>query len=168
MPELLRPPSRVPVLTGTVPAAANTSASAGRRVAARPETLVFRVAMAVVAFALVDDAFVHPEIGTSAGDHLASGLVPLGIAVVLALAYPRLRAGVRAAAALACGALAVTAGVVDGFRHGRPRLLPQASARPRCAWADCASRGAGVGRVSAPGAHQGPSTRALAARSAPT
>ena len=117
MPELLHPPTRVPVVAGTVPAAAKTPASAGRRVAGRRETLVFRAAMAVVAFALVDDAFVHPEIGTSAGDHLASGLVPLAIAVVLALAYPRLRAGVRAAAALACGALAVTAGMVDGFRH---------------------------------------------------
>ena len=117
MPELLHPPTHVPVLAGTVPAAAETPASAGRRVAGRRETLVFRAAMAVVALALVDDAFVHPESGTSAGDHLASGLVPLAIAVVLALAYPRLRAGLRAAAALACGALAVTAGIVDGFRH---------------------------------------------------
>jgi hypothetical protein len=73
--------------------------------------------MAVVAFALIDDAFVHPETGTSAGDHLASALVPVTFAVVLALAYPRLRAGVRAAAAVVCGVLAVTAGVVDGFRH---------------------------------------------------
>ena len=93
MSEPLHPPTRVPVLAGTVPAAAKTPASAGRRVAGRRETLVFRAAMAVVGFALVDDAFVHPETGTSAGDHLASGLVPLAIAVVLALAYPRLRAG---------------------------------------------------------------------------
>jgi hypothetical protein len=117
MPELLHPPTHVPVLAGTVPAAAKTPASAGRRVAGRRETLVFRAAMAVVAIALVDDAFVHPEIGTSARDHLASGLIPLTIAALLALAYPRLRAGMRAAAALACGALAVTAGMVDGFRH---------------------------------------------------
>ena len=81
------------------------------------ETRVFRVAMALIALAILDDAFLHPEPGTTAGDHLVSGLVPVAIAGVLALAYPRLRPGLRATAALVCGVLAVTAGVVDGFRH---------------------------------------------------
>ena len=117
MPELLQPPSRVAPTTGSGRAAAKTRASAGRRAAGRRETLVFRVAMAAVTLALIDDAFLHPEPGTSAGDHLASGLAPLAIAVALALAYPRLRSGARAVAALVCGALAVTAGMADGFRH---------------------------------------------------
>jgi uncharacterized protein len=73
--------------------------------------------MAVVAVALVDDAFLHPELGTSASDHLLSGLVPLAIAVALALAYPRLRAGLRGVAAIVCGVLAVAGGVADGMRH---------------------------------------------------
>ena len=121
MPELLHPPTRVPVVAGPCRRPRKTPASAGRRVAGRRETLVFRAAMAAAALALLDDAFVHPELGTSAGDHLASGLVPLAIAALLALAYPRLRAGVRAAAALACGALAMTAGMVDGVPPCRRR-----------------------------------------------
>ena len=104
-------------MTGPAPATGKTFASAGRLVAGRRETRAFRAAMAVVALALVDDAFVHPAAGTAAADHLASGLVPLAIAVVLAMAYPRLPPGLRSAAALVCGVLALTAGVVDGFRH---------------------------------------------------
>ena len=78
---------------------------------------MFRVALACAAIAVVDDAFVHPEPGTGAGDHLASGIVPVAVAVVLALAYPRMRPGLRAGAALVCGILALTAGIADGFRH---------------------------------------------------
>jgi uncharacterized protein len=73
--------------------------------------------MAVVALAIADDSFAHPESGTSAGDHLTSGLVPLAVAAVLALADPRLRPGLRGTVAFVCGMLALTAGVVDGFRH---------------------------------------------------
>src|SRR6185503_3221319 len=50
-------------------------------------------------------------------DHLASGLVPVACAALLAVVYPRLRTGARAAAALATGALMVVAGTVDGVRH---------------------------------------------------
>ena len=83
----------------------------------RHESTVFRVLMAAVALYVVDDNFVHPEPGTSARDHLLSGLVPLAILLALALTYPRLRPGLRAAVALACGPLALTAGVVDGIHH---------------------------------------------------
>jgi uncharacterized protein len=110
MPELLVRPSAT-----AAPAAEVTAGS--RHLAPRHETWLFRGAMAIAAIAAIDDAFVHPEPGTSAGDHLASGLVPFGVACVLALAYPRLRAGLRAVAALVCGVLALTAGVADGFRH---------------------------------------------------
>lgn len=88
---------------------------ARRRVVA--QVLVFRAAIAVAGLAVLDDAFVHPEQGTSAGEHLVGGLVPVAIAIGLAIAYPRLRAGLRGAAAIACGLLALTAGVADGFRH---------------------------------------------------
>jgi uncharacterized protein len=73
---------------------------------------VFRVAMAVIVLAILDDAFGHPDPGTTAGDHLISGLVPVAIAVVLGLTYARLRPGLRATVALVCGVLATTAGVV--------------------------------------------------------
>jgi alpha/beta superfamily hydrolase len=87
------------------------------RGAGRREILWFRAALAVIVVAVADDAFLHPEPGTSAADHLASGLVPVAIAAVAALAYPRLRPGLRGVAALVCGVLALTGGVVDGFRH---------------------------------------------------
>ena len=78
---------------------------------------VFRVATAVIAIAVADDAFLHPEPGTSAGDHLASGLIPIALALIAVAAYPRLRAGLRACTALIFGALALDAGIVDGVRH---------------------------------------------------
>jgi len=117
MPELLHRPPRVPTSAGPAPAEAEPAKSSSRRAAGLRETQWFRAAIAVIAVALLNDAFVHPEPGTSAGDHLASGLVPLAIAGVVALAYPRLRPGLRAVAGLVCGVLALTAGVVDGFRH---------------------------------------------------
>jgi hypothetical protein len=99
-------------------AAAGRSPAAGpARPAGRRETLAFRVAMGLIVLAVADDAFVHREPGTAVSEHLASGLVPIALGIVLALGYPRLRPGLRAVAALVCGALAVTAGVVDGVRH---------------------------------------------------
>lgn len=78
---------------------------------------MFQIAAAVIAIAVVDHAFVLPESGTSAGDHLASGLIPTAIIIIAALAYPRLRAGLRACIALVFGALSLVAGIVDGIRH---------------------------------------------------
>src|SRR5215207_4409050 len=117
MPELLDHRTRVPDSVGPARAADEPATSARRRIAGRRETLSFRAALAVIVVAVVDDAFVHPEPGTYAGDHLASGLVPPAIAVMAALAYPRLRPGLRGVAGLICGVLALTAGAVDGFRH---------------------------------------------------
>src|SRR5438105_2109687 len=64
-----------------------------RPVAFRHESLVFRVAMGFAALWVLDDAFWHREPGTAVGDHLASGVVPVALAGLLALVYPRLRAG---------------------------------------------------------------------------
>jgi hypothetical protein len=93
------------------------------RPAARPrqragllETRLFGTAMAICAIAVIDDAFLYPEPGTSAGDHLTSGLVPVVVALALAVAYPRLRPGMRGVIAVCCGVLALAAGVSDGFR----------------------------------------------------
>jgi uncharacterized protein len=116
MPELLHRPTRTPASTPPAAATGRPIARPPHRVASRREAAAFRAAMAVVALAILDDAFGHPESGTTAGDHLVSGLVPVAIAGVLALAYPRLRAGLRGAIAFVCGVLAMTAAAVDGIR----------------------------------------------------
>jgi hypothetical protein len=80
--------------------------STARRLRIR-EVDVARGALVVVALAILDDAFVHREPGTSMLDHLAAGIVPAVAAVGLAFLYPRLRPGARAGAALVCGSLAI-------------------------------------------------------------
>ncbi len=61
-----------------------------RRTGAR-EYRIFLVAIAVVGIHLVDDNYLQPEPGTSAGDHLPSGLVPLAALGIVAALYSRLR-----------------------------------------------------------------------------
>jgi hypothetical protein len=85
--------------------------------ATRAESRFLRLALAVAALAAIDDAVLDPERGTGAADHVTAALVPVAIAVALAFVLPRLRAGARATAAIACGSLALTAGVADGVRH---------------------------------------------------
>jgi hypothetical protein len=64
--------------------------SARSRVAGalRTETGLARLALGAVALHTVDDAFLQPNPGTSAADHLASGLIPTGLLLVTAWAYP--------------------------------------------------------------------------------
>jgi hypothetical protein len=78
------------------------------------EIMVARASLVVVAFAVVDDAFVRREPGTAITDHLASGLLPAALALGLAVLYPRLRPGARALVALFSGSLSIVAGVADG------------------------------------------------------
>jgi dienelactone hydrolase len=83
--------------------------SARSRVAGalRTETGLARLALGAVALHTVDDAFLQPNPGTSAADHLASGLIPTGLLLVTAWAYPRLRAGFRAALVFVFGFFAL-------------------------------------------------------------
>ena len=108
MPEVLE--LRDPVVSATPPGERGPESPA-RDVAA------FRAALAVVALAVADDAFIHPEPGVTAGDHVASGLVPLAGAALLIAIAPRLCTVVRAWLAIFAGALAITGGVTDGVRH---------------------------------------------------
>jgi hypothetical protein len=78
---------------------------------------LFRLAAALVILFLLDDAFAHPEPGTTAGDHPISGTVPVAAVALAAFAYPRMRPGLRAALALVLGSLAIVAGTVDGVAH---------------------------------------------------
>ena len=78
-----------------------------RRVASSNESLLFATATAVVAVHAALDSFIAPEAGTGPSDHLARGLVTLALLGLAVAAYPRLRAGARAAIAAALGALAL-------------------------------------------------------------
>jgi uncharacterized protein len=78
--------------------------------AARTEVGLVRVAIAVVGLHVLDDNFLQPQPGTSAGDHLVSGLVPLACLGLGAVVYGRVRAGLRGAIALMLGFFGVLAG----------------------------------------------------------
>jgi dienelactone hydrolase len=73
---------------------------------------IFRAAVALIALHIVDDEFLQRAPGTLIGDHLRAGLLPIGVALVAAWAYPRLRAGLRAGIALIFGILSIVAGMI--------------------------------------------------------
>jgi hypothetical protein len=51
------------------------------------------LALAAVAVHVLDDNYVEPAPGTSAADHLASGLIPLAVLIIATALYVRFRAG---------------------------------------------------------------------------
>jgi len=77
----------------------------------RDEVNVARLAIGVVALHVVDDNFLQPNPGTTAGDHPVSGLMPLALLVAAAVFYGRLRAGARAVIALFAGYFGVLGGI---------------------------------------------------------
>jgi hypothetical protein len=79
-----------------------------------------RIALGVGALHVVDDNFLQPQPGTSAGDHLWGGLVQLALFVLFAWAYPRLRAGARATLAILVGAFvgAMAGEAINEYRDG--------------------------------------------------
>ena len=79
--------------------------------ALRREAAIFTLGITVIAVHVLDDNFVQPQPGTSAGDHLVSGLVPLAVLGCAVWAYPRLRGGRRGAIALIFGVAGIVAGV---------------------------------------------------------
>jgi uncharacterized membrane protein YhaH (DUF805 family) len=86
------------------------SAAAVPRNAGRREAEVARTAIADVALHVVDDNFLQPQPGTSAADHLVSGLVPLASLGATAVYYRRLHAGLRAVLVVLVGLFAVVGG----------------------------------------------------------
>jgi poly(3-hydroxybutyrate) depolymerase len=74
-------------------------------------TKLFRLAIGVVALHIADDSFFQPEAGTSAGDHLVSGLVPLALLALAAWGFPRLRGTQRGLLALLLGPLGIATGI---------------------------------------------------------
>lgn len=75
------------------------------------ETTLVRASIGLVALHVADDSFFQPQPGTSAGDHLVSGLVPLAVLGLAAWAYPRVRAGFRAVVALILGGFGIVVGI---------------------------------------------------------
>jgi dienelactone hydrolase len=85
------------IATPTTPFGSRLAAVAA---AARTEAGLARIALGVVALHVIDDSWLQPNPGTSAGDHLIGGLVPVVLLVLAIAFYPRLRAGARATIAL--------------------------------------------------------------------
>jgi len=77
------------------------------------ERFIFRLSLALVSLHVVDDNFLQPQPGTSAGDHVVSGLVPLALLAAGALVHHRLRAGARGALAMFLGLLALLSGMAE-------------------------------------------------------
>jgi hypothetical protein len=73
---------------------------------------IFAGATALAVIHIADDEFLQRQPGTSVGHHLPAGLIPIAVAAVAALAYPRLRPGLRAAIALVFGSLSIVAGMI--------------------------------------------------------
>jgi hypothetical protein len=90
---------------------------AARLAAASRATLVFALATTLVALHVADDSFFQPQPGTSAADHLAGGLVPIGLLALAAATYPRLRAGYQAVLALTVGIFGVVVGATEALYY---------------------------------------------------
>jgi pimeloyl-ACP methyl ester carboxylesterase len=65
---------------------------------------VFLASVIVIAIHVIDDNFLQPEPGTSAADHLRSGLLTLAVLAAVTGGYVWLPAGLRAVCALLVGA----------------------------------------------------------------
>jgi fermentation-respiration switch protein FrsA (DUF1100 family) len=105
-----KPTGRQSMATETAPV--EPARPAQRRSAVAPRHLaVFLGAVGLIALHVADDSFFQPQPGTSAGDHLVSGLVPLAVLALGAVLYPRVRAGARAAIALAFGVFGAAASI---------------------------------------------------------
>lgn len=81
-------------------------------------TVLYWIGLALIALHVIDDNYLQPQPGTSPGDHLVSGLVPLALLGLAAWAFPRLRGGRRAALALFLGPLGIALGI-EAFYYTR-------------------------------------------------
>lgn len=80
------------------------------------QRLVFLIAVGLIALHVLDDSFIQPEPGTSAADHLVSGLVPFALLVGAVIAYPRVGPAWRATLALLIGLFGIVAGL-EGWHY---------------------------------------------------
>jgi dienelactone hydrolase len=94
----------------------------GAHACGRREHALVVLAIGLIAVHVVDDSFVQPQPGTSAGDHLIGGVILLAILALAAWAYPRVRAGGRAAIALSLVVPAVLSGAEAIYYGGKTGL----------------------------------------------
>ena len=78
---------------------------------------LFLCCAAAVMLHIADDNFLQPADGMTAGDHLLSGTVPLSALAAGAFAYPRVRAGARAAIALVMAFTGLVVGFAETGNH---------------------------------------------------
>ncbi len=81
----------------------------------RTESGIVTIALGAVALHIADDNYIQPEPGTSPSDHLASGLIPIGVLAGVAVLYPRVRAGFRATLAMTFGVLGMAFGIPSAY-----------------------------------------------------
>src|SRR5918994_2350072 len=79
------------------------------------EQALLVLATGAIGVHIADDNYVQPQPGTSASDHLASGLVPITVLMAVAALYPRLRAGPRAVLAMTIGAIGIAFGIPGAY-----------------------------------------------------
>src|SRR6266542_181906 len=96
---------------------ANARAVARLARAVQREQASLVLSVAAVGVHVADDNFFQPEPGTSAADHLVSGLVPLALALAAGVAVlsGRFRPGLRATFALLLGLFGVVAGTEAAY-----------------------------------------------------
>jgi uncharacterized protein len=78
--------------------------------ASREATLA-GLGLGLIALHVLDDSFFQPQPGTSARDHLVSGLVPFTVLLVVAVTWSRLRSGLRGSLAAALGLFGLVTGI---------------------------------------------------------
>jgi uncharacterized protein len=74
------------------------------------ESTLAAVGLGLIGLHVLDDSFFQPQPGTSAGDHLVSGLVPFAVLIGVAALYTHVRPGLRGALAVALGLFGIVVG----------------------------------------------------------
>jgi dienelactone hydrolase len=82
-----------------------------RAPAGRRATIAAQGGLCLLALHAVDDNFLQPSSGTSAADHLLSGLTQVGLLLAVVALIARLRLGVRGAVSIPLGLLGLIAGL---------------------------------------------------------
>ena len=85
-----------------------------RRRLARTATkteLLTTLALVAICLHVLDDSFIQPQPGTSAADHLISGLLPVAVVIATAALAVRARPGIRAALAALAGVFGIVVGI---------------------------------------------------------
>lgn len=99
--------------TTGAPTRTTTTTEPATRWRLRDERSLFLLGTALVALHVADDSFLQPPAGTSATDHLVSGLVPIALLAAAARGYVRVRAGWRGLLALVVGVFGVGIGALE-------------------------------------------------------